>query len=102
MNCINIEPYLFIYFAFLIIFGNLAIYLMRKNVSSNYDKESVKPRGLDIVIWEVVLPKRYLTSKGIFWRTVSIWCCAGFGIFLACWFYIPSSSWACNFQMVPR
>jgi hypothetical protein len=102
MDCVNVETYLFLYFALLIIFGNLAIYLMKKNVVGNYDRESIKPNAVRVLIWEVALPKHYLTNRGRFWRKASIGCCIGFAVFLACWSYFPNADWVCEFQMIPR
>jgi len=102
LDCINIEDYLLGFFVFLILFGNLAIYRMDKNVTDSFKQNPIKPTLWQAFLWEVAMPKKFLTARGLLWRKASIGCCIGFTIFIFCWLYFQKVEWVCEFQMVPK
>jgi hypothetical protein len=101
LSCVDLEIYLFIYFALLILVGNIAVYRMRKNVTKHVSKQDLENNFLKAFLWEIAIPKIYLTERGMLWRKVSIGCCIGFIVFVICWGYLPKLDWVCAFKTLP-
>ena len=93
MECTNLEIYIFGSFALLILLGNFTSSKMQKNTTPEIESA---PRW-KLLLGDLVLPKNYLTKRGLFWRKMSLACGLLFLAWALVYTYLAKQEWVCIF-----
>jgi hypothetical protein len=102
LDCINLEVILLITSFIVIVLANFTKARMAKNVLNEIKGNLPKPSVIQIILWEIALPKQFLTPRGLSWRKASIACCTLIIVLMILWVYLQRIEGVCSFQLVPK